>query len=247
MPGAENLKRWTAPGFRGYSPRMPAARWPLRVAIDRLEKEYGKPAPLRATDPFAMVLWECCAYLVDDEHRRRVYDRLVKATGADPEKIAAMKPGALSELIAADGGMRPPMRAEKLQQAANLALDVGRKELRTLCRRDPKGARRILKKFPGIADPGADKILMVSGSQKTLAPDSNVARVLIRLGFGKDDSRYDRMYQSVVEATEPELPPDSRWWVKAHQLLRLHGQTLCKTNAPQCGECPLAVRCPSAV
>jgi len=247
VPAAGNLKRWTAPGFMGYPPRMPAARWPLRVAVDRLEKRYGKPEPLRATDPFEMVLWECCAYLVDDERRRRVYDRLVEATGADPRKIAAMKPGALAELVAADGGMRPPMRAEKLQRAANLALDVGRKELSEVCRKDPKKARAILEKFPNIADPGADKILMVAGSQKTLAPDSNVARVLLRLGFGKDDSRYDRMYRSVVEATQSELPDDSRWWVKAHQLLRQHGQTLCKTSAPRCGVCPLASRCPSAV
>ena len=226
--------------------RRPIIRWPLQEAVTRLERHYGKPAPLRATDPFAMVLWECCAYLVDDARRRRVYDRLVAATGGDPVRIAAMKPGALAELIAEDGGMRPPMRAEKLQRASSLVLDVGRRELRELCRRDPAKARRILVKFPNIGGPGADKILMVAGSVKTLAPDSNAARVLVRLGFGKDDSRYDRMYRSVVEATAPQLPDDPPWRVRAHQLLRQHGQSLCKTAAPRCGECPLAARCPTA-
>ncbi|HEV8358668.1 MAG TPA: hypothetical protein VGQ17_18085 [Gemmatimonadales bacterium] len=227
--------------------RGTAPRWPLQDAVARLERHYGKPAPLRATDPFAMVLWECCAYLVDDGRRRRVYDRLVKATGGDPARIAAVKPGALAELIAADGGMRPPMRAEKLQRAANLALDQGRAELRALCRTDAAKARKVLVKFPNIGGPGADRILMVAGSLKTVAPDSNGARVLVRLGFGREDARYDRMYRSVVEATLPELPDDPAWWTRAHQLLRQHGQTLCKTTAPRCGECPLAPSCPAAV
>lgn len=226
--------------------RSAPARWPLREAVDRLQRHYGKPAPLRATDPFAMVLWECCAYLVDDARRRRVYDRLVKATGGDPARIAAMKPGALAELIAADGGMRPPMRAEKLQRAADLVLEVGRTELRALCRNDAARARRILLEFPNFGGPGADKILMVAGSLETIAPDSNAARVLVRLGFGKDDARYDRMYRSVVEAVAPELPEDAERRVRAHRLLRQHGQVLCKTAAPRCGECPLAPRCPSA-
>ena len=87
---------------------------------------------------------------------------------------------------------------------------------------------------------------MIAGSVRTLAPDSNGVRVLCRLGFGKADARYDRMYASVVAATEPELPEKPAWWVEAHQLLRQHGKTLCKAGVPRCSECPLASRCPSA-
>ncbi len=234
--------RW----YRGRMPTPSRTRWPLREVVARLEKAYGRPAPLRASDPFEMVVWESCAYLVDDERRARVFERLKKATGNDPGRIAAMKPGALAEVIAADGGMRPPMRAEKLQRAADLALDVGREELRKLCRTDPGAARRVLKKFRGIADPGADKILMVVGGLKTLGVESNGLRVLLRLGFGQDSPDYSKSYRSVVSAVKPELPDDRGWLVRAHQLLRRHGQTLCKTSAPKCGECPLGPRCPSA-
>ena len=59
---------------------MPATRWPLREAVARLEQHYGIPAPLQVSDPFELVLWECCAYLVDDTRRARVYGRLVAAT-----------------------------------------------------------------------------------------------------------------------------------------------------------------------
>ena len=105
---------------------------------------------------------------------------------------------------------------------------------------------KLLKQLPGIGEPGADRILMIAGSVKTLAPDSNGARVLCRLGFGKDSARYDRMYRSVIQETMPELPDTPSWWLRAHQLLRQHGQSLCRRNAPRCRECPLAPRCPSA-
>jgi endonuclease-3 len=223
-----------------------AARWPLREAVARLERAAGKPRPLRATDPFDMILWDGCAYLVDDDRRARVYARLKQATGNDPERIAGMKPGALATLITEDGGMQPAMRAEKLQRAADLVLDVGRAELARLCREEPKRARALLKKFRGIADPGADRILMVSGSVTTLGVESNGLRVLRRLGYGTTAPDYTREYRSVANDIAPELPVDPVWLLKAHQLLRQHGRTVCKTSAPRCGECGLAPRCPSA-
>ena len=226
---------------------MSLTRWPLTEAIRRLRKKYGTPSPLAATDPFEMVLWESCAYLVDDERRKRVYDRLVAKTGADPARIAGMRTEVLATLIGPDGGMQPRMRAEKLQRAANLALDVGQDELARLCRSDAAKARRLLKKFPGIGDPGSDKILMVAGGMKTLGLESNGLRVLGRLGFGPVSSDYTRTYRSVSVATADQLPTAVAALIEAHQLLRLHGKTLCKTGVPLCGECPLAARCPSAL
>ena len=48
-------------------PETRPARWPVTEAIRHLRRRYGKPSRLPATDPFEMVLWESCAYLVDDE------------------------------------------------------------------------------------------------------------------------------------------------------------------------------------
>jgi len=226
---------------------MHPARWPLIEAIHSLRRQYGKPPRLPSADPFEMVLWESCAYLVDDERRRRVYNRLLAETGADPARIAGMRTVALAALIEADGGMQPMLRADKLQRAANLTLDVGRAELARLCRKEPIKARRTLRKFPGIGDPGADKILMVSGSLRTLGLESNGLRVLRRLGFGKASADYTKTYRSVSADVADELPRTTAGLIEAHQLLRQHGKTLCKAAAPLCGKCRLAARCPSAM
>jgi endonuclease-3 len=221
-------------------------RWPLREVITRLEAHYGRPKRPYVTDPFEMILWEAAAYLVPDERRRQVYDRLVREIGTDPARLAGWPRARLAALIA-EGGMQPERRAEKVRMAADLVLEIGLDELRSLIRTDPKKAKIVLRKFPGIGEPGAEKILLFNGSWKGLAPDSNALRVLNRLGFGTESENYGKTYRSAGEAVAPELPKDPGWLISAHQLLRRHGQVLCKTNAPKCGVCPLANGCPSRV
>src|SRR2546426_12509444 len=52
--------------------------------------------------------------------------------------------------------------------------------------RSPAEARKILKRFPGIGDPGADKILLFCRGGQGLGPDSNALRVLVRLGRSEE-------------------------------------------------------------
>src|SRR6058998_2808020 len=100
----------------------------LRAAIARLAKFYGPPPRPPATDPFELVIWENCAYLVDDARRAAVFRRL--------------------------------RRAAKLHTAAEIALDIGPAELRRAVQRSSKEAKKLLRRFPGIGEPSADKILL---------------------------------------------------------------------------------------
>ena len=215
---------------------------PLRSAIVRLAKFYGRPPRPPAVDPFALVIWENCAYLAGDAKRAAVFTRLKREVGLQPAAILATRLPVLAGIIE-DGGMLALRRAEKLHAAAEIALEVGPAELRRLVRRDPIAARRVLRRFPGIGEPGADKLLLFGKSQRTLAPDSNALRVLVRLGYGSESDNYARMYRSAAKAAAPQLPADYAWLVSAHQLLRRHGQELCKRAAPRCEACPLSASC----
>jgi endonuclease III len=65
----------------------------------------------------------------------------------------------------------------------------------------------------------------------------------VRVGFGQENSNYGKKYRSAAEAVAPALPDDFDWLIRAHQLLRRHGQETCKTSEPRCAVCPLTRDC----
>jgi endonuclease III len=220
-------------------------RIPLHDAIRKLRALDGDPPPPPATDPYAIALREAAAYLVDDERREATVEALRKEIGLDPQALLRATPARIAKAIA-KGGMHPERRAAKVKECAAIAAEVGVKELLKLAQTDPKAAKKILKRFPGIGDPGAGRMLLFSHGVRTLAPDSNALRVLLRLGFGQEGTSYAASYRSANRAVASELSEDFGDLIRAHSLLRMHGKEMCKTKAPACGVCPLAHDCPSA-
>jgi endonuclease-3 len=218
----------------------------LKEIVAGLEKLYGMPSPLPTSDPWELVLRENAAYLVDDATREKVFRSLKSRVGVSPDDLLGAPYERVVEAIR-QGGMRPPERANKLLEAAEIARETGLAELRQLAKRGGPAARKVLKRFPGIGEPGADKLLLAAGGAVTLAPDSNGLRVLVRLGYAKEDRSYTKTYRSVAAAVTPELPRDRTWLVKAHQLLRRHGQETCWRSEPRCDVCPLARVCAHAL
>jgi endonuclease-3 len=51
-------------------------------------------------------------------------------------------------------------------------------------------AKKALQKFPGIGEPGAEKILLFTRTHPLMALESNGLRVLVRLGFGAEHKNY---------------------------------------------------------
>ena len=220
---------------------MPA-RPKLKTTIAALERLYGKLAPFPSNDPWELILRENASYLVDDATREEVFSSLKARVGVSPETILGAPHERLVESIW-EGGMRPRMRADKLVEAAELARETGLADLRKLAKGGGAGARKVLKRFPGIGEPGADKLLLAAGSAVALAPDSNGLRVLVRLGYAKEDANYAKTYRAAAEAVAPELPEDRVWLVAAHQLLKRHGQEICRRSEPRCEVCPLVKGC----
>jgi endonuclease III len=221
---------------------MASSRPPLSKVVALLEKLYGAPERLPSRDVFELILFENAAYLVDDSRRDEVFDTLKKRIGTSSRAILNAP---FEKLVAAirSGGMRPEERANKLLEAATIADEVGIENLRRLMKSSPKDARKVLKRFPGMGDPGADRLLLIAGSVVTIAPESNGLRVLVRLGFAKEDRDYSKTWRAASEAVASELPNDPAWLLKAHLLLRRHGKELCRRTEPRCDICPLATGC----
>lgn len=103
-------------------------------------------------------------------------------------------------------------------------------------------ARRLLRRFPSIREPGADKILLFSRTHAVPSFDSNGLRALIRLGYGQESKSYTATYRSVLKAVSTELAEDDVL-TRAYLLMRRHGQQLCRRSAPLGEACPLAPEC----
>ena len=220
---------------------MPGRRSLARF-LDALEMRYGPPEPPPSREPFALVLWENVAYLVNDERRAAAFAALGKQIGWTPERILAA-PARLLRGVAALGGMLPDERVGKLLRAAEVAQKRFGSDLAAVVCQPFLRARKALMAFPGIGEPGAEKILLFAGAHPVLALDSNALRVLIRLGFGEEKKSYAATYRSAQEAAKRELRDELGALLRAHLLLRRHGQELCRRNRPQCADCPVAEGC----
>ena len=222
--------------------KMPKARKSFQKIIDKLEGFYGRPEPPRVTDPLGMILLENVAYLLSDDRRELAFNALRERVGLTPPEILMAHEETLLE-VAHLGGMHPAARVEKLRRIAQIALQEFDGDFDKVLKRPPAQAKKALKKFAGIGDPGAEKILLFSRTHPILALDSNGLRVLLRLGYGEEHKSYSSTYRSAQEAVEGEMNKDFDWLIAAHQLLRRHGQELCKTARPLCSRCPLKSSC----
>jgi endonuclease III len=216
---------------------------PLRGAVELLRKHYGPPIPPPTRDPFELVLLENVAYLASPERRRAAFQLLRSSIGTAPRAILAAKPAQLRAVTAA--GILKTVFADKLLECARLVVERHAGDLTKATRAPTKEAKSALQAFPGIGEPGAEKVLLFSGRRALLAPESNGLRVLVRLGLVQEQSSYARTYAASAEAAR-SLGKKVRDFQEAHLLLKLHGETLCRRATPRCPECPLRSRCPSA-
>jgi endonuclease III len=213
----------------------------LARIVAALRRLYGPPDPPEVTDPWEMVLFESIAYLATDERRRTAWRELEKRIGVRPEQILAAKASAL--LPIARAGILAADRVERLKDAAGIVVRDFGGDLGGALDESPVEARKALRKFSGIGEPGAEKILLFSRREKVLALESNGLRALLRLGYGREEKSYAASYRSLREATRPEIRADFEWLIAAHQLLRRHGQELCRRSRPLCDRCPLTREC----
>src|SRR5262245_53770734 len=214
----------------------------LSKIIHKLKRFYGEPAPLKTSDPFELILFENIAYLVDDARRVRALEHLRNTVGMRPAEILNASPAQIDEATKL-GGVAHQYRSVRIRECALIALNEFGGDLSSLCKLPRAVAIKALKQFPGIGEPGAEKILLFTKNQPILALDSNGLRVLLRIGVGEEKKNYSASYKSVREAISAQLSDDCDALIMAHQLLRQHGKTLCKTNKPRCEECPVNSMC----
>jgi len=218
-------------------------RLALAEAVRLLREHHGAPEGPGTADPFELILWENVAYLAPPARRREAFAELKSTVGTSPSSILTARQSALERVTGR--GILKGTFAAKLRECARLAVEAFGGDLGEPIRGPLPEAKRALRRFPGIGEPGAEKILLFTGRVALLAPDSNGLRVLVRLGLVPEQKSYAKTYAASRRAAEA-LPAKPRVLQEAHLLLQRHGQTLCKRAAPRCDLCPLAHGCAHA-
>ena len=220
---------------------MPPRLLPFARLIDRLAQLYGEPSPPPVTEPFAMVLWENVAYLASDKKRAEAFAELQTKVGLTPAAIRKAKDSTL--LAIASKGIVADNTVAKLRKAAEIAHDAFGDDPSPILDKPLAAAKKDLRRFPAIGEPAAEKIILFNLRHPILALESNGLRVLVRLGYAPEHRNYATMYKGVQRALAPQLPSSCEGLIRAHQLLRQHGQELCKRTMPICNECSIRPNC----
>jgi len=164
----------------------------LGEAVKLLKQHYGPPKPLPTADPFELILWENVAYLASPNRRREAFEHLKRTVGTDPEAILATEQSTLESVTAR--GILKSTFAAKLHECARIVIEDFEGDLAAVMRGPIHKAKRALRAFPGIGEPGAEKILLFTARHALLAPESNGLRVLVRLGLVPEEKSYSKTY-----------------------------------------------------
>jgi len=215
-----------------------------RVAriLDRLEKHYGKRKPLPPAGAYEMVIYANCGYPANDATCTKGFAELKKRVGLQPDEILEASDIELAACLRS-GGIFPELRATRLKEIAARVENKYGGDLSGALRKTPAEAKKVLKQFPTIGDPGAEKILLFTRTAPVMAVPSNCVHVPLRLGLGKAYKTYSKDYKSAQDALAAESPEDCDARLRAYLLLQHHGQELCKRSRPKCEECPVTADC----
>jgi endonuclease III len=218
------------------------SRLPILDILAKLEKFYGQQLPSFPVDPYEFLVWWHCGYPASDTACERGWDKLLKEVGTSPQELLDAKPTQLAAALKA-GGMFPELRAERLKEIAMRVNNEFGGDLRSALVGPLAKVRKMLKSFPGIADPGADRILLFAGIAPLAAVPSNCVHVADRILQGSEGENYTTAYRQAQQAIAAGVPekPDAR--ARAYLLLKIHGQQTCKRTNPKCAECPVNSKC----
>ena len=229
----------------------------LDKLLDELEAFYGEQQPSWPLDPYLFLVWWHCGYPPSDASCRKGWESLTGRIGTHPDRLLSADPAKLALALKA-GGMVPELRAMRLKEIADRVQEEFGGDLGAALSGMPiADVRASLKKFPGIADPGADRILLFGGISPVAAVPSNCPHVLMRIETGREHENYSQNYKEAQELLAAALPAkrtgrsltdlrDRETFAartRAYLLLKCHGQKLCKRTNPKCSACPVSASC----
>jgi endonuclease III len=135
------------------------------------------------TDPYQFLVWWYSGYPANDVACTKGWTSLTTKIGVEPRLILAAPSTELASALE-PGGMFPELRAVRMMELAARVQDEFGGDLRTGLTGPVARARKVLKSFPSIGEPGVDRILLfaavpsIYGGSSNCNKDENASKTL---------------------------------------------------------------------
>ena len=218
------------------------ARPTITRILETLEARYGALAAAAPADPYEFLIWWHSGYPASEARCEKGWQSLKHHLGIAPRQLLAAPTAKLTNALKA-GGMVPELRAARLKDiAARVQAEYSGDLGAALAKLSVPQARKALKSFPGIGNPGADRILLFARLAPVAAVPSACPYVLVRIADDAQDDKYPAQYAAAQRMLD-ELPASFDARIRAYLLINRHAGELCKRAHPACGRCPLQAAC----
>ncbi len=196
------------------------------VVYDLLEVRFpDAKAELEFSNPYELLIATILSAQCTDVRVNKV-TRVLFEKYPTPEDIAKLSQEELGKIIYSCGFYRN--KSKNILETTRILLD----------KYDGKVPETIkeLVKLPGVGKKTANVVASNAFGVPAIAVDTHVFRTSNRLGLAE---------ATTVEKTEKQLeeilPREN--WTKAHHLLIFLGRYICKSQNPDCPNCPLTKHC----
>jgi endonuclease-3 len=215
-------------------PRLPQLH---RLLLAR----YGQPVPRTPRDPLTQFIYS----LLASRTKTAVSDQTLRELQARYATWDEMRDAPAEEIERAIQAVTfPEMKAPRIKLALQqITARYGSLTLDFLAKYRTEKIREWLEQFEGVGPEVSAAVVNFSTlRRRAMAIDGNHLRVVQRLCLTP------RANAGLTEERLMRLVPDD-WTAEMldehHSLVKLHAQTLCTFEAPQCKTCPLLAICPT--
>lgn len=198
----------------------------IDLFFEKLSAENPNPqGELYSINPFTLLVAVVLSAQATDKGVNKATAELFKVAPT-PEKMLALGEDGLKSYIKTIGLFNAKAR-----------------NIIALCQRlmtDFKGEvpdnREDLESLPGVGRKTANVVLNAAFHEPVIAVDTHIFRISNRTGLASGKTPLE------VETELMKRIP-TRWLLKAHHWLVLHGRYICKARKPMCPTCPVREEC----
>jgi endonuclease-3 len=210
----------------------------LGEIVEALSGLYGEPVWRPHGDAMTELVLTILSQNTSDANSGRAFMRLVSRFPTW-DMLMAADPGEIEREIKVGG-----LAATKAPRIKAILEEVwqrwGSFELSFLGEIPLGEAKAWLRSLPGVGPKTAACVLMFALGRPALPVDTHVGRIARRLGLVPANTGAAEAH----DLLEAMLASDEVY--PFHVSLIKHGRRLCRAQRPQCADCPLSDRCPTA-